>query len=64
MTSYAPVCTCLDALGLRGLVLVAEAEVAELEHLLVGLPLQQEPQLLADRLHRLEGKEWERFRLV
>ena len=43
----------LDALGLRRLVLVVQAEVAELEHLLVRLPLEEEAQLLADRLHRL-----------
>ena len=59
MTSDAPktgcpfFCTCLDALGLRGLVLLVQAEVAELEHLLVRLPLEEEAQLLADRLHRL-----------
>ena len=43
----------LDALGLRRLVLVVQTEVAELEHLLVRLPLEEEAQLLADRLHRL-----------
>ena len=48
-------CTRLDALGLRGLVLLVQAEVAELEHLLVRLPLEEEAQLLADRLHRLRN---------
>ena len=51
-----PRTTCLYALGRCSLVLLVEAEVAELEHLLVRLPLEEEAQLLADRLHRLRKR--------